>query len=163
MFVEEDVGDFGLLDEEVGLLLEELAHADAVEGLVALGAGAPDGGAAGGVEQAELDACGVGDLADDAAEGVDLADEVAFGDAADGGVAAHLGDQVEVKGEQGGAQAHAGGGDGGLAAGVSGADDDDIELFGEGHGSILVVLVAGLLGGGMTIRRGRRSSVCSGW
>ncbi len=151
--VEEDVGDFGLLDEEVGLLLEELAHADAVEGLVALGAGAPDGGAAGGVEEPELDAGGIGDFADDAAEGVDLADEVAFGDAADGGVAAHLGDQVEVEGEQGGAQTHAGGGHGGLAAGVSGADDHYIELFGEGHRTILVP-------GGCSCRAGRLVVCC---
>ena len=88
-----------------------------------MGAGAPDGGAAGGVEEAELDAAGVGDFAHDAAEGVDFADEMAFGYAADGGVAGHLRDEVEVEGEEGGAQAHARGGGGGFAAGVAGADD----------------------------------------
>jgi hypothetical protein len=47
-------------------------------------------------EETELDAAGVGDLAHDAAEGVDLADEMALGDAADGGIAGHLRDQVKV-------------------------------------------------------------------
>ena len=130
-WLDDEVDDFGLLDEEVGDGFELFAHADAVEGLVALGAGAPDGGAAGGVEQAELDAAGVGDFAHDAAEGVDLADEVALGDAADGGVAGHLRDEVEVQGEEGGAQAHARGGGRGFAAGVAGADDEDVELFGK--------------------------------
>ena len=119
-----EVDDFGLLDEEIGLRLQHLAHLDAVLLLVALGAGRPDGGAAGGVEQAELDADGVGDFAHDAAEGVDFADEMALGDAADGGIAGHLRDEVEVEREEGGAQAHARGGDGGFAAGVSGADDE---------------------------------------
>lgn len=113
---------------------EDFAHFCAVLLLVALGAGGPDGGASGGVEESELDADGVGDLAHNAAEGVDFADEMALGDASDGGVAGHLGDEVEVEGEQCGAQAHARGGHGGFAAGVSGADDDHVVLFGEGHG-----------------------------
>src|ERR1700722_20247000 len=98
-FFEDEVDGFGLLDVQIGLVFQDFAHFYAVELLVALGAGRPDGGAAGGVEQTELDAGRVGDLAHDAAEGVDLADQVALGDAADGGVAAHLGDQVEVEGE----------------------------------------------------------------
>ena len=123
-----------MLDLEVGLGFEDLAHFEAVGLLVALGAGRPDGGAARGVEQAELDADGVGDFGHDAAEGVDLADEVSLGDAADGGVAGHLRDEVGVEGEQGGAQSHARGGHGGLAAGMTGSDDGDIDLFGNGHG-----------------------------
>ena len=65
----------------------------------------------------------VGDFAHDAAEGVDFADEMAFGYAAYGGVAGHLRDEVEVEGEEGGAQAHARGGGGGFAAGVARAYD----------------------------------------
>ena len=103
-----------------------------------MGAGAPDGGAAGGVEEAELDAAGVGDFAHDAAEGVDFADEVAFGYAADGGVAGHLGDEVEVEGEEGGAEAHARGSGGGFAARVAGAYDEDVEGFREGRGAEVI-------------------------
>jgi len=58
---------------------------------------------------------------------------MALGDAADGGVAGHLRDEVKVKREQSGAQAHAGRGHGRFAAGVSGADDDYIVLFCEWH------------------------------
>jgi hypothetical protein len=118
-----------LLDEEVGDAFELLAHLHAVESLVALGAGAPDGGSAGGVEQAELDAAGIGDLAHDAAEGVDLADQMSLGDAADGGIAGHLRDQVEVQGEERRAQAHPRGSGSGFAASMAGTDYQYVELF----------------------------------
>jgi hypothetical protein len=97
---------------------------------VALRAWGPDGGSAAGVEQAELDSDGVGDFAHDAAEGVDFADKVAFGDAADGGVAGHLRDEVEVHGDHRGAEAQAGAGSGGFATGVAGSDDDDLVAMG---------------------------------
>ncbi len=132
---DQELGDLGLLDLEVGLGFEDLAHFEAVGLLVTLGAGRPDGGAARGVEQTELDADGVGDLGHDAAESVDLADDVSLGDAADGGVAGHLRDEVGVEGEEGGAQSHARGGHGGFAAGMTGSDDGDIEMFGERHGA----------------------------
>ena len=122
-----------MLDEEVGNGLEFLAHADAVERFVALGAGAPNGGTAGGVEKAKLDATTVGDFAHDAAEGIDLADEMAFGDAADGGVAGHLGDEIEIEGEERGAETHAGRGSRGFTAGMACADDEDVEMFCVAH------------------------------
>ena len=71
----------------------------------------------------------VGDFAHDAAEGVDLADQVAFGDAADGGVAGHLRNQVQVHGDHGGPQPNAGAGAGGFAPGVARADDNDVVPF----------------------------------
>ena len=132
-FFDHKVDDFGLADVEAGLGLENLAHLHAVKLLVALGARAPDGGAARGIEQAELDANSIGDFAHDAAERVDFADQMALGDAADGGVAAHLRDEVEVHGDERGLQAHARGSHGGLAAGMTGAHHDHIVLFGESH------------------------------
>ena len=133
LLFDHQVDDLGLADVEAGLGFENFAHFDAIELLVALGAGAPDGGAAGGVEQTELDADGIGDLAHDAAQGVDFADQVALGDAADGRIAAHLGDQVHIHGDEGGLEAHARRGHGGLAAGVSRAHDHHIVLFSESH------------------------------
>ena len=133
---DDQVGDFGLLDLEIRLRLEDLAHFEAVGLLIALGAGRPDRGAARGIEKAELDADGVGDLAHDAAKGVDFADEVSFGDTADGRVAGHLGDQVDVEGVEGGSKSHARRGHGSFASGVTGAHDNNIELFGELHGSL---------------------------
>ncbi len=126
---------FRLLDLQIGLGFQDLAHFQAIGLLVALGAGGPDRGAARGIEQAELDADGVGDFAHDAAQGINFANQMSLGDSADGGVAGHLGDEIDVEGIEGGFQAHAGGGHGGLAAGVSGANDYYVELFSEAlHG-----------------------------
>jgi hypothetical protein len=129
LFREQQVDDFGLLDEEAGLRLKHLAHLHAILPLVALGARRPDRGAARSIEQAELDPYGVGYLAHDSAERVDLANEMALGDTADGGVAGHLRDEVEIQREERCAQAHARGGDGGFAAGVPCADHDYFVLF----------------------------------
>jgi hypothetical protein len=63
---------------------------------------------------------------------------MALGDSADGGVAAHLGDQVEVQGKDRRAQSHARSGDCGFATGVSSPYDHDIILFREAHISILL-------------------------
>lgn len=76
---------------------------------------------------------GIGDLAHDAAQRVDLAHQVSFGDAADGGIAGHLRDQIHVQREQGGLQPHAGSSHGGLAPCVAGAHDNDSEIFRELH------------------------------
>ena len=131
----DQIRDFRLLDFQVGLRFQDFAHLEAVGLLVALGARRPDRRAAGSVEQAELDADRVRDLAHDAAQGVHLADQVPLGNAADGRIAGHLGDEIDVEGVERRLQAHAGCGHGGFAAGVSGADYDYIELFGEGrHG-----------------------------
>ena len=101
--------------------------------LVALRARRPDRRAARSIQQAELDADRIGDLAHDAAERVDFAHQVSLGDAADGRIAGHLRDQVDVQRVERGLQAHAGGGHGGLASGMAGADDHYVELFGEWH------------------------------
>jgi hypothetical protein len=76
-----------LLDLQIRLGLEDLAHFQAVRLLVALGAGRPDGGSARGVQQAELDTDRVSDFAHNAAQGIDFADQMAFGNSADRGVA----------------------------------------------------------------------------
>ena len=117
---------FGLLDAEVRFRLQHLAHAEAVQLLVHLRARRPHGRTAAGIEQAELDADRIGDFAHDAAERVDFPDQVTLGDAADGRIAAHLGDQVQVHGDHGRAQANAGAGARGFTAGVAGADDNDV-------------------------------------
>jgi len=70
----DQICDFGLLDFQIRLGFEDLAHFEAIGLLVALGAGRPDCGAAGGVKQSKLNADGVGDLAHDAAKSIDLAD-----------------------------------------------------------------------------------------
>jgi len=131
--LEDEIHDLGLADVEAGLGFENFAHLDAIELLVALGARAPDSRAARCIEEAELDADGIGDFAHDAAESVDFADQVTLGNAADGRVAAHLSDQVEVHGDERGLEAHARGSHCGFAAGVACADYGDIVLFSKSH------------------------------
>ena len=58
------------------------------------------------------------------AESVDLADEMPFGRATDGGIARHLSDAVEIHGEEQRAATHSRGGERRLAPGVTGADAD---------------------------------------
>src|SRR5262249_27167408 len=64
----------------------------------------------------------------------DLADEMALGDPAHGGIAGHLRDQVHVERKQGSLQTHAGRSHGGLAAGMTGADYQYVVVFRELHG-----------------------------
>jgi len=131
--LQDQIRYFRLLDLQIGLRFQDFAHFQAVGLFIALGAGGPNGGAARCVQQAELDSDGVGDFAHDAAEGVDFADQMAFGDASDGRVAGHLRDEINVQSVERGLEAHAGAGNGGFASGVSGADDDHVEMFGELH------------------------------
>ena len=93
---------------------------------VGLGPGPVHGGAFAAIEHAEVDAGGVDGPAHHAAQGVDFPHDLPLGDTADGRVAAHLGDGVEVVGKEGGPGTHPRSGQGGLAPGVPGSDDDDI-------------------------------------
>jgi hypothetical protein len=61
---------------------------------------------------------------------------VPLGHAADGWIAAHLRDQVEVHGDEGCFEAHARGGHCGFATGVPGAHNGYIVLLGKGHPSL---------------------------
>src|SRR5207237_8653120 len=80
------------------------------------------------VDQTKLDANCVGYLSRDAAERVNLADEMSFGDAANSGIARHLRDEFAAERDHSRAQSHARGGDCGLATCVAGTDNDDLEI-----------------------------------
>ena len=101
---------------------------------IGLGAGSPHRGALAAVQGAELDAGVIGAARHDAAECVDLADQVALADAADRRVAAHLPERVDAVGEQQRAGAPAGGRQGGFGAGMAAADDDHVENLRKSHG-----------------------------
>ena len=93
--VDDQVLDPALDDLEVGGGADRRLHGLAVELAVGLGARALHGRALGAVEQAELDAGGVGDAAHEAVERIDLAHQVALAEPADGRVAGHLADGRE--------------------------------------------------------------------
>src|ERR1700733_9665934 len=132
-FFDDQLCHFRLLDLETGLPLEHLTHLETIGLLVALGARRPYSRPARSIQQTELDAHRVGDLTHNAAERIHFADQVTFSDAADCRVARHLRDQVDVEGDERRLQPHARGGHRGLASGMAGADDNDIELFRELH------------------------------
>jgi hypothetical protein len=131
--IQDQIGYFGLLDLEIRLRFQNFAHFQAVGLLVALGAGRPDRGAARSVQQTKLNSDGIGDFAHDPAEGVHFAHQVPLRDTAYGGVAGHLRDEIDVQRVESRPQAHASGGHGGLASGVSSAYYDDIVLFSKRH------------------------------
>ena len=118
---------------QAGLSFENLAHLHAIELLVALSTRTPDGGAARGIEQPELDADGVSDLAHDAAQRIDFADKVPLGHAANGRIAAHLRDEIEIHGDERCFQAHARCSHGRLAPRVAGTHNHNVVLFGKSH------------------------------
>jgi hypothetical protein len=138
------VDDLRLANVQARLRLEELAHLDAIELFVALGARTPDRRSARGVQEAELNAYGIGDLAHDAAQRIDFADQMSLCHSANGWVTAHLSDKVEVHCDESGFQAHACSCHGGLAPGVSCADHCDVVLFGEGHPNLILRMLWGL-------------------
>jgi hypothetical protein len=85
---------------EVRFALDRTLHRAAVAGAVALRTRGAYRRPARGIERLELDRGAVGVLAHLAAERVDLADQMALGGAADGRVAGHLTDRVEVHREE---------------------------------------------------------------
>ena len=128
----DQIRHFRLLDLQIGLRLQHLPHLQAVGLLIALGTRRPDRRTARGVQQAELDAHSIRDLAHNAAQRIDFAHQVTLGDATYGRVARHLCDQVDVEGVKASLQTHARGRHGGFATGMACTNNDDIELLGEG-------------------------------
>ena len=136
--VKHQIHYFRLLDVQVCLRLEHLAHLNPVLALVTLRARRPDCGAAGGIQQTELDAHCVGDLAHDPAKCIHFPHQMALGDASDRGVARHLCNEIQVETEQCCPQAHARCGHGRFASGVAGTHNYNVVLFRKRHtGSIL--------------------------
>ena len=113
----------------MGLGGKDGLHTLGVGGLVALAAGGPDGGAAAQVEGLRLERGKVGIAAHFAAEGIQLADQVAFGEAADRGIAGHARQGIEPRGDERSFDAHPSGGERRLAAGVTAADHNDGKLL----------------------------------
>ena len=125
-----DGNDLRLMQHEIFLRLQRLLHDLLIAPPVGLYAQGVDGGAFAAVEHPELNARSVRRLAHLAAEHIKLADEMPLARAADGGVARHVADAVEIHREAHGAQPEPRRGERGLDARVSGADDGNIKFSG---------------------------------
>jgi hypothetical protein len=97
---------------------QTLLHPEGVAVHVLLGPRPPHRRTARGVEHAEMDAVGVGGFAHPSTQGIDLADQLAFGHASDGGVAAHAPDGAQILGDHRHRAPHPHSRSGGLDGGV---------------------------------------------
>ena len=107
--------------------LQNSAHLGAIKTPIGLGPRRLDGRPARAIQKAKLDSGPVDDPAHDAAKSIDLADDMAFGDAAYRRITGHLADQIEIDCDERGFTAQARRGRRRLAAGVSGTDHDHIK------------------------------------
>ena len=131
-----DLHGFDLVFQEgqVRLGLQNGVHPGGIGRLVALDPIRADGRAFAAVEDPELDSGAIGVQRHLAAERVEFEDHVRFGDAADGRVAGHPRHGLQIHRDQRGADAQARRGQCRLAAGMAGANDDDIKgLHGVGE------------------------------
>ena len=112
---------------------------------VALASQALDRRSLAGVEQAEVDARGVGGLGHEPAQRIQLAHEVPLAYAADGGVARLPGDGAEGIRHQDGGQALEGQDPGGLAPRVAGSHDHRVRLDPMGHASRISFVIKAFL------------------
>ncbi len=104
--LDEQILDQAFDDRQVRGLIQQADHGVGVEATVALRPGRPHRRPLAAVEHAELDAADVRGQAHQPAEGVDLADHLALGDAAHGGVATHPADGSPLHRDQDGRQTH---------------------------------------------------------
>ncbi len=127
VFDEESFGHL-LFEVEIVGLFDNVFHEELIGFFVGLCAWRMHRGAFTAVEHAEVDAGGVDGFSHFSAEGVDFADDLSFGDSADGWVAAHRADHIDIHGEHGGFGAQAGGGECGFDTSVAAADNENVEI-----------------------------------
>ena len=123
------VHGLALDDGQVVLVFQRGLHALVVAALVHLRPEGMDRGALARVQHAHLNEGVVGGQAHLPAHGVQLPDQVSLAGAADGGIAGHHADAVQVQREQGRLQAHARRCQGRLAAPVARADHHAVETL----------------------------------
>ena len=122
------VEDVAFDDGQTLVLGDPGLHGRAIELAVGLGAGPAHGRALAPIEEAKLDARGIGDLAHEATQRIHFAHEMALADPADRRIAAHRPDRLEAMGDEEGRSTEARGRARRLAAGMAAANDDNIGL-----------------------------------
>jgi hypothetical protein len=123
-----------LKDGQVGLRFKDFAYGVAIKYPVGLGASGTNGGALARIQGTELNAGPVSGACHCATERIDLLDQVAFTDTADGRVAGHLAKGVDTVSQEQGTTAHTRGSQARLRAGVTTAYHDYIIMLLVLHG-----------------------------
>ena len=122
----EQLHDSILPEREVGHLLEISSPQVREPPPIALRAGAPHRRSLAPIEHPKLHRRPIGDDPHQTAEGIQLAHDLPLGDAPHGGVARHLGDLVEIHGDEEGTRAEHGSRMGRLTAGMAGTDHANV-------------------------------------
>ena len=115
-----------LPEGEVGRLLEISSPQVREAAPIALRAGAPHRRSLAPIEHPKLHRRPIGDDPHQTAEGIQLAHDLPLGYAPHSGVARHLGDLVEIHGDEEGTGAEQGSRMGRLTAGMAGTDHDNV-------------------------------------
>ena len=126
--LEDQSGDGALDCPEAGVLLQQRPNRSAIEAAIALRPGSPHGRTFATVQHPELDHREIGGASHDATHRVNLSDDRSFRHAAYRRIARHLPDSLERAGDQANAAAQARSRDGRFGTGMTGTDDNDVEL-----------------------------------
>ncbi len=126
-----EVGDFGLEQRQVRLVLDDQADRFLIESAVGLRSRRTNGRALAGIERAELDAGTVDRARHRTAQRIDFTDEVPLADTADRRVAAHLSQGLDALRDEQSACTASCRGERGLGAGMAATHHDHVEIFGE--------------------------------
>ena len=126
IFAEKELRYRILPDEKVGGVLEHIAPSPDESSAIGLTSWAPHGRALRTVEHAELNGAAIGDDTHHAAQRINLAHNLALGNAADRGIARHLGNLVHIHRDQTRAHTQAGRSMCSLTSGVSASNHKDI-------------------------------------
>ncbi len=116
-----------------GMRIQKMAHHLMIDAAIALGPGGAHGRTLAPVQQPVLQCRAIRSPSHQAAQRIHLMDQVALADAADGGIAGHLRNGIEVLRDQPHARTPTGRGPGRLTAGMARTHDDDIHLVGVFH------------------------------
>jgi hypothetical protein len=111
------------------MALEKRPHRPPVETTVALRTRGPDRRALAAVEHAELQGRQVGGSAHDAAQCIDFPNYSPFGNPTNRRIARHLANSLERTGDDANRCTESRGSDRGFGAGVTGANNEDVEVF----------------------------------
>ena len=113
-----------LLEMQIILLLQDSFHAQTIQLFVRLGSRGAHGRPLAGIENAELNSGSINVLGHFATQGIDLLDQMALGQSADGRIAGHKRNGVQIDRQHQRTATHASSRQGRFATGMAGADND---------------------------------------
>ena len=115
--------------------LQRLSHLHTIQCPISLCSGSLDGRATRAIKQTELDTGAIDHSTHNSAKSINLTYEVSLTDAADGWIAGHLSNQIEIESDNCSLGTDSGSGRSRFTAGVASADYNYIEVFVEDHSS----------------------------